>query len=139
MTLKECKEKYPIGSVKGTFIIDNRILTREEVKQNLRLPRYKEYFYIFRNHEYHLVIPYYKHCDGYSTTDGEDFHPYTTENEYFDYLDYQTKETEYLFSLINNEDDEELKEKLIEAWREKNIEKPITNLKQLVEVELYDF
>lgn len=145
MTFEEVSKKYPLRMIIGEFCPMARENTKEQVYDSLGYWEYNEFFYIQgkdRN-TFHRVIVYYYKCEGYRTTDGENFHAYTTGNEgYMESFEEPVPSMKDAF-MIPPIEDEEYEEKLQEAftteWLKKRVETPIFNRQQLEDFVKYDF
>ena len=82
MTFKECSDKYPIGSVVGTFSF-GKSCSIKMVKHYLHArSEYSNLFFIKSEDEkYYAVEPWIKECEGYVTADGLNFTAYYLTDE----------------------------------------------------------
>ena len=145
MTFEEVSKKYPLGMIIGEFCPMARENTKEQVYDSLGYWEYNEFFYIQgkdRN-TFHRVIVYYYKCEGYRTTDGENFQAYTTGNEgYMESFEEPVPSMKDAFMIPPIEDkdyEEKLQEAFTTEWLKKRPETPIFNRQQLEDSVKYDF
>lgn len=90
MTFKECSDKYPIGSVSGTFSFGKpHAVKMVEYYLKLRSNYSNLFFARTKEGEYYAIDPWIKECEGYVTADGIRFSAYwlTDEGQMYDFDD----------------------------------------------------
>lgn len=82
MTFKECSDKYPIGSVSGTFSFGKpHAIKLVKYYLSIRSDYSNLFFARAKEGEYYAIDPWTKECEGYVTADGLNFTAYYLDDE----------------------------------------------------------
>ena len=145
MTIEECKEKYPIEMIVGNFLIDYKYSVTKEELIKYRLRRqffYATHFYFYNKEAKNFcLVEFISHnVEGYITTDGIDFSPFSTDEMSIYYLDNLTFRDWIKFNAGDDFDNEKFAQKIDNEWLKLYPDRlPIRTIEELEAFDKYDF
>jgi hypothetical protein len=144
MTFKECKKKYPLGLIMGTFSSRNTFLKDYfELKKDLFYYFCPESFYYYdkENKSFYQTDFLFLSVKGYVTTDGMNFYPYGTNSmDEMVFLDNPIYKEWFRLQPNCDNTNESFAEEIDKFWLEKHPNyRPIRTVKDLENFIKYDF